>query len=336
MTRVLVTGAAGFIGSHVAEHCLQMGMEVVATDDLSGGFRENVPAGATWIQGDLREAEFVEGLWSEGGYDYVYHVAAYAAEGLSHFIRVYNYRTNLEASMLLVNQAVMHGVKCFVFTSSIAVYGPGQTPMQEDMAPIPEDPYGISKFAVELDLAAAHEMFGLDYTVFRPHNVYGERQNISDPYRNVIGIFMSRVLQGEPLPVFGDGLQTRAFSHIDDVAPLIARAPLVDAARNEVINVGADRPYTILQLAEAVAKAFGVVCELEHLPARQEVVHAFATHEKARRIFGIGPEVTLEDGIGRMANWVRDVGVRPPVAFPGEIEVPINMPPSWAAMVKTG
>src|SRR5579864_187080 len=258
MARALVTGAAGFIGSHVADGCLALGMEVVATDDLSGGFRENVPSGAVWVEGDLRDASFVESLWSSGGFDYVYHTAAYAAEGLSHFIRAYNYRTNLEATVLLVNQSVLHDVKRFVFTSSIAVYGAEQTPMTEEMTPRPEDPYGISKYAAELDLAAANEIFGLEYTIFRPHNVYGERQNISDPYRNVIGIFMSRVLQGEPMPVFGDGLQTRAFSHIDDVAPLVAKAPLVEAARNEVINVGADQPYTILELAEAVARAFGV------------------------------------------------------------------------------
>ena len=332
MTRVLVTGAAGFIGSHVADECLRLGMDVVATDDLSGGFRENVPPAATWIEGDIADPGLVETLWASGDYDYVYHVAAYAAEGLSHFIRAYNYRTNLEASVRLINQSVLHAVERFVFTSSIAVYGAEQTPMTEDMTPRPEDPYGISKYAVELDLAAAKDMFGLDYTILRPHNVYGERQNISDPYRNVIGIFMNRVLQGQPMPVFGDGLQTRAFSHIDDVAPLIARAPLVEAARNEVINVGADEPYTILALAEAVARALGVECQVEHLAARQEVVHAFSAHEKASRIFGRSPTVGLEEGITRMARWVQDIGVRPPVAFPGEIEVPINMPASWAAM----
>jgi UDP-glucose 4-epimerase len=331
MPRVLVTGAAGFIGSHVADHCLSLGMEVVATDDLSGGFIENVPDGATWIEGDLRDARFVESLWDGGSFDFVYHIAAYAAEGLSHFIRSYNYRTNLEASIHLINQAVLHSVRRFVFTSSIAVYGPGQTPMTEELTPRPEDPYGISKYAVELDLAAAHEMFGLDFTIFRPHNVYGERQNISDPYRNVIGIFMARVLQGQPMPVFGDGLQTRAFSHIDDVAPLIARAPLVDAARNEVFNIGADRPYTILELAQAVARAFDVPCELDHLPARREVVHAFSTHTKVSQVFGANPEIGLEEGVERMAAWVRQNGVPSPVAFSDPIEVPINMPPSWRA-----
>jgi UDP-glucose 4-epimerase len=336
MTRALVTGAAGFIGSHVADECLRLGMEVVATDALSGGFVENVPAEATWIEGDVCDAEFVGSLWDSGPYDYVYHVAAYAAEGLSHFIRAYNYRTNLEASVLLINQSVLQGAKRFVFTSSIAVYGAEQTPMSEEMTPRPEDPYGISKYAVELDLAAANDMFGLNYTIFRPHNVYGERQNISDPYRNVIGIFMSCVLKGEPMPIFGDGRQTRAFSHIDDVVPSIARAPLVDASRNEVVNVGADRPYTILQLAEAVAIAFGAECDVVHFPARQEVVHAFSSHEKARRIFGDSPTVELEEGIGRMARWVQSVGVRPPVPFQGEIEVPINMPPSWATLTGAG
>lgn len=334
MPRALVTGAAGFIGSHVAEHCLGLGMEVVATDDLSGGFRENVPSEAHWIQGDVRDAEFVASLWDNGPFDFVYHIAAYAAEGLSHFIRAYNYRTNLEASINLINQSVLHHATRFVFTSSIAVYGPGQTPMREDMSPRPEDPYGISKYAVELDLAAAHEMFGLDYTIFRPHNVYGERQNISDPYRNVIGIFMARVLQGQPMPVFGDGLQTRAFSHIDDVAPAIAGCVLVPESRNEIFNVGADTPYTILQLAEAVARAFGQECRVEHLPARQEVVDAFSSHDKAQRVFGVSSPVGLEEGIARMADWVRKRGVPPPVAFSGEIEVPRNMPPSWQSVTR--
>jgi UDP-glucose 4-epimerase len=169
--RALVTGAAGFMGSHVAGACLALGMEVVATDDLSGGFRENIPADAEWVQGDLRDKDFAAALWRDGRFDYVCHLAAYAAEGLSHFIRAYNYRTNLEASVNLINEAVRHDAERFVFTSSIAVYGAGQVPMTEAMQPRPEDPYGISKYAVELDLAAAHEMFGLQYSVFRPHNV---------------------------------------------------------------------------------------------------------------------------------------------------------------------
>jgi UDP-glucose 4-epimerase len=326
--RVLVTGAAGFIGSHVVDHCLALGMDVVATDDLSGGYRENVAEAADWREGDLREADFVAGLWDDGPFRYVYHLGAYAAEGLSHFIRAYNYRTNLEASVNLINQAILHDCERFVFTSSIAVYGAGQTPMTEAMTPTPEDPYGISKYAVELDLAAAQHMFGLDYTVFRPHNVYGERQNIADKYRNVIGIFMNAVLRGEPMPVFGDGMQTRAFSHVADVAPIIARSPLVEAARNEVFNIGADQPYTIVELSEEIARALDVRCDRKHLEARNEVVHAFSDHAKVRAAFDPPAAVDLRSGIERMAAWVNDHGAMAPVEFVGEIEVERNLPPS--------
>jgi UDP-glucose 4-epimerase len=304
-------------------------MDVVATDDLSGGFRDNVPRSAVWVPGDLRDRQFVESLWAtHGPFDYVYHLAAYAAEGLSHFIRVYNYSTNLSSSMLLLNEVIKAKSKCFVFTSSIAVYGKGQLPMSEDMVPQPEDPYGISKYAVELDLKAAHEMFGTPYIVFRPHNVYGERQNIADKYRNVIGIFMNQVLHGEPMTVFGDGLQTRAFSYIDDVAPIIARAPLVPAAYSRVFNIGADTPHTILDLAEEVARAFDRPVNVKHLPARNEVVHAFSDHAAVRQVFAPPAATDLRTGIGRMAEWVKRRGPATPVRF-SAIEVRDNLPGSW-------
>jgi len=327
----LVTGAAGFIGSHVVDHCLALGIDVVAVDDLSGGFRENVPAGAKWVQGDVRDPAFVASLWENSKFDYVYHIAAYAAEGLSHFIRRYNYETNLLASINLINASLKHGVKCFVFTSSIAVYGHNQLPMTEELVPQPEDPYGISKYAVELDLRAAQRMFGMDYVIFRPHNVYGERQNIADKYRNVIGIFMNQALQGVPLTIFGDGLQTRAFSHVDDVAPLIARAPLMPAAINQVFNVGADTPYTVLEVAETVASTMNTRCQVRHLPARNEVVHAFSDHTKARSVFDCPAPIDLKMGIARMAAWVNTRGPAKPVEF-SCIEVHKNLPPSWAAL----
>jgi UDP-glucose 4-epimerase len=317
------------MGSHVADACLALGMEVVATDDLSGGFRENVPAAAQWIEGDLRDADFVQHLAESGPFDYIYHLAAYAAEGLSHFIRRYNYRTNLEASVNLINEAVLGGVKRFVFTSSIAVYGSGQLPMRESMTPMPEDPYGVSKYAVELDLAAAHNMFGLDYTVFRPHNVYGERQNIADRYRNVIGIFMNCLLDGKSMPIYGDGFQTRAFSHIADVAPVIARAPLEPASCNEVFNVGADEVHSVLDLAHSVAAALDLPADIVHLAARNEVAHAFSDHSKLHGVFGRHDSIALNEGLARMAHWVHKRGPQAPIEFAGEIEVSLNMPPSW-------
>lgn len=328
MSRVLITGVAGFMGSHVADHCLKQGFEVLGVDDLSGGFFDNIPKGVEFRHGTITDYEWVASLWKNGDYDYVYHLAAYAAEGLSHFIRRFNYQNNLIGSINLINQSVLHHVKCFIFTSSIAVYGANQTPMHEALTPQPEDPYGIAKYSVELDLEAAQRMFGLPYIIFRPHNVYGERQNIVDKYRNVIGIFMNQIMRNQPMTIFGDGHQTRAFSHIDDVAPIIASAPLIKKAYQQVFNVGADKPYEILSLAYEVARAFGVEPKIEHLPARNEVVHAFASHEKIRSVFQPPEPVSLEEGIRRMANWAKARGAMSPVEFK-KIEVPINMPPSW-------
>lgn len=328
MTKALVTGAAGFIGSHVARHLLAMGMEVTALDDLSGGFRDNVPAGAAWAPLSVTDYDGLKALFAAQRFDYVYHLAAYAAEGLSHFIRRYNYETNLIGSVNLINLAVLHQVRCFVFTSSIAVYGANQLPMSEELLPQPEDPYGVSKYAVELDLAAAHRQFGLDYIIFRPHNVYGEHQNIGDKYRNVIGIFMNQVLQGQPLTVFGDGQQSRAFSYIDDVAPVIARSVQTPAAYGQVFNVGGDQPYTVNELAVAVCETLGVAPNLRYLPARHEVQHAYASHDKARAFFDLPAPVELHTGLARMAAWVRQVGSRKTQDF-ANIEVPIGLPAGW-------
>jgi UDP-glucose 4-epimerase len=328
MSRALVTGAAGFIGSHVARHLLDLGMDVVALDDLSGGFRENVPAGARWVQMSVTDYQGLTGLFTAGRFDYVYHLAAYAAEGLSHFIRRYNYDTNLMGSVNLTNLAVLHDVKCLVFTSSIAVYGASQLPMSEDLLPRPEDPYGISKVAVELDLAAAHGQFGLDYIIFRPHNVYGERQNIGDKYRNVIGIFMNQALQGMPLTIFGDGEQERAFSYIDEVAPVIARSVLTPSAYGQTFNIGADRPYTVRELALTVCEVLGVAPNLVHLPARKEVQHAYASHDKVRAFFELPEPVDLPTGLARMARWVGQVGIRRTQEFTN-VEVPVGLPSGW-------
>jgi UDP-glucose 4-epimerase len=324
----LVTGGAGFIGSHVAQHCLQLGQEVVVLDDLSGGFRDQVPEGACFVEGSITDVALLQRLFERHRFDYVYHLAAYAAEGLSHFIRRHNYTNNVIGSVNLINEAVKHDVKCFVFTSSIAVYGAGQVPMREDMVPQPEDPYGIAKYAVELDLKAAHEMFGLRFVIFRPHNVYGEHQNLGDRYRNVIGIFMSQIMHGQPLTVFGDGTQTRAFSYIDDVAPHVARSVAAPSAWNEVINVGADNPCSVNELAQVVAGAFGIDPRIQHLPPRNEVQHAYSSHDKATRIFGTCAAVPLEEGISRMADWAKRVGVREGKPF-DDIELTKKLPPSW-------
>jgi UDP-glucose 4-epimerase len=326
----LVTGAAGFIGSHLTRFLAEEGrVRVVALDDLSGGFRENVPPGVEFVEGSVTDHALLGRLFAEHRFRYVYHLAAYAAEGLSHFIRRFNYTNNVIGSVNLINEAVRHEAECFVFTSSIAVYGAAPPPMREDQTPQPEDPYGVAKLAVELDLAAARRMFGLDSVVFRPHNVYGEFQNLGDPYRNVVGIFMNQIMRGEPMTVFGDGTQQRAFSYVGDIIPMIARSPWTPGARNEIFNVGADQPYTVNELAGEVAAALGAPGHpVRHLPAREEVRVAFSDHGKAERVFGRGAQTTLADGLARMGRWAREVGIQRGTPF-AEIEVERNMPPSW-------
>jgi UDP-glucose 4-epimerase len=324
----LVTGGAGFMGAHLVRELLSMGHQVVALDDLSGGFGDQVDKRAMFVEGSVCDEELVERLFKEHGFTYVYHLAAYAAEGLSHFIRNFNYRNNLLGSINLINASVRHDVKCFVFTSSIAVYGALPPPMREDMVPRPEDPYGVAKLAVEMDLHAARHMFGLDHVVFRPHNVYGEYQNIGDRYRNVVGIFMNQLMQGRPLSIFGNGEQQRAFSYVGDLIPIMARSVDVKEAQGEVFNIGADVPYSVNRLATAVMDAMGVKGELRHLEARNEVVHAWSDHGKARRVFGEFMHTPLDEGLRRMAEWAKHTGARQSKAF-GQIEIERDLPPSW-------
>ncbi len=331
MGNILVTGGAGFIGSHVTEALIKRGHAVTVLDDLSGGFTDNVVAGAEFVRGSINDVDLVNRLFAQIQFDYVYHLAAYAAEGLSHFIKRFNYNNNLIGSVNLINAAINTGVKCFVFTSSIAVYGASpELPMTEETPAHPEDPYGIAKLAVEQELKVCKAMFDLDYIIFRPHNVYGERQNIGDKYRNVVGIFMNQILQGKPMTVFGDGTQTRAFSYIGDLAPIMAESIDTPAAYNQIFNIGADQPYSVNELAEAVARAMGVQPNLVHLSARNEVLNAYSSHEKVQRVFGERKLHSLDEGLTRMAQWVKQHGARQSQKFEG-IEVTKNFPKAWLA-----
>lgn len=336
---VLITGGAGFLGSHLVRGVLAderyRELSLLIVDDLSGGFQQNLPEDPRIVFRAISivDSEKMAAIFSEFPIRYVFHLAAYAAEGLSHFIRSFNYQNNLLGSINLINASVNAEIRHFVFTSSIAVYGAGQVPMREDTVPHPEDPYGISKFAVELDLLAAHQMFGLNFTVFRPHNVYGEFQNIGDRYRNVVGIFMNRIMQNRPLPVFGDGSQQRAFTYVGDIIPPMLQAPFEAGANAQAFNVGASQPVSVKQLATIVAEEFDVSPEIDLQPARNEVHIAWSDHSKCERVFGASQETPLRDGIRRMAQWARTVGARTSTNF-DNIEIERNLPLSWRTSEK--
>jgi UDP-glucose 4-epimerase len=324
----LVTGGAGFIGAHVVRSLLMEGKQVIVLDDLSGGFEENIPSDALFIKGSITDHELLENLFNEHDIEYVYHLAAYAAEGLSHFIKRFNYNNNLIGSVNLINESIKHKVKCFVFTSSIATYGALPPPMREDMTPQPEDPYGVAKYAVELELKVSHEMFGLDYVIFRPHNVYGEFQNLGDKYRNVVGIFMNQLMQGKQLTVFGDGSQTRAFTYIGDIAPIIADCVYKKECYGEIYNIGADKEYSVKELAEEVMNAMDIKNELRHLDARNEVLHAHADHSKIKQVYGEYSKTSLADGLKKMAVWAKETGIQKSEKFKN-IEITEKLPPLW-------
>jgi len=306
--RVLVTGGAGFIGSHVAAR-LNRRHSVAVIDDLSGGYRRNVPEGVRFYRFDLTDRAAVDKVFMVERPELVVHCAAYAAEGLSHWMRAYCYTQNLVGWANLANAAVDHGTKKIVACSSMAVYGAQELPFTEDMVPQPEDPYGAAKAAMEADLRALSAVHGIDTGIIRPHNVYGPRQNLADPYRNVVAIFMRQALAGDPITGFGDGTQVRAFSYIDDVAEAIVRLCEMDDIG--IVNVGGEVPYRIIDLAEAVLDATGSNSEIVHLPPRHEVDVAYCDHGRLRSLLGSWDPTPLDVGLKNMAEWARSIEIGP-------------------------
>ncbi len=329
MNSVLVTGGAGFLGSHVSQELVKSGYTVVVIDDLSGGFRDNVPQGAVFVKGSITNHRLVSELFTKYRFESVFHLAAYAAENLSVYIKRFNYTNNLIGSVNLINESVKHKVRCFVFTSSIAVYGSQQTPFAEDLSPKPLDSYGIAKYSVEQELKITKDIFGLDYVIFRPHNIYGENQNTGDKYRNVMGIFLNQLINGNPLTVFGDGQQTRQFSYVGDVASIMAASATDHRFYNNIFNIGSDSFYTVNEIASRISTAYGVEPNIKFLRQRHEVNHAIAAHQKLKELGFLKSETPLEEGIRRMVDWTKKVGIRKNRPFK-KIEIHEGLPEGWA------
>jgi UDP-glucose 4-epimerase len=304
-TKILITGIAGLLGSNYAKYLLQKGYNIIGIDDLSGGYYENIPKNIYTSFHNLIDGQKTEKFIKEEKPEYIYHFAAYAAEGLSPFIRSYNYFNNLISSINLINASIKYNINKIIFTSSMAVYGDKyKPPFREDMIPSPIDPYGIAKYAVEMDLKQAFSQFNLQYSIIRPHNVIGINQNIWDRYRNVIGIWIRNIINNEYITIFGDGLQKRAFSDINYYYEPFEK--LMYNFNNEIFNIGSDNELTILETANLVKKCalnFGFKSDFKFFEERHEAKYAFCSHEKAKKMLNFVDNTDLEVTINNMIEW---------------------------------
>ena len=314
---VLITGVAGLLGSRLADWIIetQPDTTVIGVDDLSGGFTENINPKVKFWQMNLIEHP-IENIFEAHDIDYVFHFAAYAAEGLSPFIRTYNYDNNLKSTARLVNECIKNDVKRLVFTSTLAVYGHGNGGIfDESQQQSPIDPYGVAKYACEMDIQIAGEQHGLDWTIIRPHNVYGIKQNIWDKYRNVLGIWMFQHLNGMDMTIFGDGKQTRAFSYIDDALEPLWNAAIKPEASKEIINLGGIEEISI---NEAIQTLQGVIGKgkIVYKEARHEVKHSIPTYQKSIDILGFEHKTDLKEGLTEMWEWVQTQPMRERFVWP--------------------
>lgn len=310
MKSILITGVAGLLGSRMAAWLLkqQQDYQVIGIDHLKGGYQEHIPEGVIFYEMDL-SVESPMDIFSKHPIEYVYHFAAYAAEGLSPFIRKFNYSNNLVATASIVNACVEYGVKRLVFTSSMAVYGNGAPPFSECDKPEPIDPYGVAKYACEMDIRIAGEQHGLDWCIIRPHNVYGAHQNIWDKYRNVLGIWMYQKLHNQPFSIFGNGQQKRAFTCIDDCLLPLWESAISEKASKEIINLGGTIENTILQAAEILREVVGGA-DFIFLEQRHEVKYAFPTHEKSKELLHYQDITPLQEGLQQMWQWAKQQPAR--------------------------
>ena len=309
---VLITGVAGLLGSRLADWIIENKPEykVVGIDDLSGGYESNVHPKVDLWQVDLVKHP-ISVCFEKNKFDYVFHFAAYAAEGLSPFIRCFNYDNNLKVTARIVNECIKNDVKRLVFTSTLAVYGHGYGGIFDEIQiPKPIDPYGVAKYACEMDIQIANEQHGLDYCIIRPHNVYGVKQNIWDKYRNVLGIWMYQYLNDEPMTIFGDGEQTRAFSFIDDILEPLWNSAIREEASKQIINLGGVEEISIKEAANTLRAVIDTKDEFRYLEARHEVKHSIPTFQKSIDLLDFKSTTTLHNGLEKMWIWAKNQPMR--------------------------
>lgn len=313
--KILITGSAGFIGSHLYDKIFSMGYEVYGVDDLSGGFMRNVSQKKYFTKLDLRNREKTKRYINKLKPDIIFHLAADATEGRSQFTPFSAIDRNLLAYTNLLIPSIKNGLKKMILISSMSVYGKQQVPFREDMIPQPEDIYGISKSAMEAVTRVLSNVYGFKYVIIRPHNVYGPRQNLSDPYRNVVAIFINMLMQGKFFYLYGDGNQKRAFSYIDDVVESIAKAAFSKRCEERILNIGSDKPITLNELAKIILEEFFKTKDIpkkfmpKYLPDRpQEVKNAYCSHILAKKLINFKEKTQLREGIRKTIEWAKSIG----------------------------
>lgn len=304
---VLITGVAGFLGSHLADEFLSRGHRVIGIDNLIGGYIENVPKEVEFYEKDLNSLEEISGLFS--GVDLVIHAACTAYEGLSVFSPSLVVRNTTQITVNVMSASIQSKVGRVVHMSSMARYGTQDTvPFLESMTPKPQDPYGIAKYSAELLVKNLAEIHGLEYVILVPHNIIGPRQKFDDPYRNVASIMTNRMLQGKQPIIYGNGEQKRCFSFIQDVIRPILKACYSEVAVGKIINIGPDEEFvSINQLAIEIAEILNFDLDPIYMPGRpQEVFHANCSANLAREILDYKTSVSLNDGLKELVGWIQN------------------------------
>lgn len=301
---VLITGVAGLIGSRLADWILENFPEyaVVGLDDLSDGYLDNVDPRVKFYLFDAGSP--LDDIFYKYDIEYVFHFAARAAESMAGFNRCFFHTNNVVTSANVINHCIKYRVKRLVFASSMSVYGGNTVPFKENQTPLPIDSYGIGKYAVELDLAAAYDQHGLEYSIFRGHSIYGPKQSLWDKYRNVIGIFMRQILDGQPMTIYGEGLQRRAFTFIDDILPALWLCATDSRTKNQTYNFGNDDATTIMDLANLLIEITGHG-SITYLPPIYEVHNAYCDHTKVRKELGLECPTSLRNGLIQMWDWAK-------------------------------